>query len=93
MDERYELISNDVYNAMSDDEKIEYEEDIVQPIYDTLYNLIKSGCSTHYQRIVFLMAADQYTSTWNEAEESFFHRRLHQMRILHPELLSLLEKY
>lgn len=93
MENTYELISNEEYNALSDDAKIEYEEDIVQPIYDTLYNLIKSGHSIHEERIIFLTAADQYKLTWNEAEESFFHRRLHQMRIMYPELESLLDKY
>ena len=93
MEITYELISDESYNTLSDDAKIEYEETIVQPMYDTLYSVIKSGQSTHDERVTFLKAADQYILTWNEAEETFFYRRLHQLRIMHPELHELLDKY
>lgn len=93
METTYELISDEAYNALSEEAAIEYEESIVQPIYDTLYSVIKSGQSTHDERITFLKAADQYNLTWNEAEETFFYRRLRQLYIMYPELGPLLDKY
>jgi hypothetical protein len=88
-----QLLSFEEYSALSEEAAIEYEESIVQLIYDTLYSVIKSGQSTHEERLLFLKAADQYNLTWNEAEETFFHRRLHQLHVQHPELHELLKKY
>ena len=87
------ILSYEEYSALSEDAAIEYEESIVQPIYDTLYSVIKSGQSTHEDRLLFLKAVDQYILTWNEAEETFFYRRLHQLHVQYPELHELLDKY
>ncbi len=88
-----QLLSLTAYNALPLNEKIEYEETVVQPLYDNLYSTIKCGESTHKDRCVFLDVADQYVLTWTAAEEHFFHRRLQQLHELYPELRDRIEAY
>ena len=87
------LITMQEYLAMSDDAAIEYEETVVQPIYDDLYSIIKYGRSTHTDRCTFLDAVDQYNLTRTAAEDIFLDRRLRQLHDQHPELHDRLEEY